>query len=96
MRNWRKYRSDKAQRKRSERAAHAARVRCERYHADLPVRQTRTVVITIRDSARPMSVIRATQHERMDGRWTRFYVEGFSGRPVSASGLGAMIGRITA
>jgi len=69
--NWRKW--NRNERKRSERASHAARVRWDRYHAGIeePPRESRIVQIQITDSHRPMQTIRlqAEQTERGWGRW---------------------------
>lgn len=56
--NWRKWNAEKG--KRSARAQHASEIRWARYHAALsaePVRASRVVEITIRDTHRPMRVI---------------------------------------
>jgi hypothetical protein len=72
MRNWRTW---KAKAKaRSDLARRAAEARWAAYHeaqADDPIRQTRVVEMTIKDSHRPMRVIRmeAEQTERGWSRW---------------------------
>jgi len=58
------------------------------------VREERVVRITIEDSMRPREVIVARQVEDDVGRFGRFRVDGFCGRPVGWSGLGALVGRL--
>lgn len=54
-------------------------------------RETRVIEITIRDSHRPMTIIRARQEEGIDGQWGRLRIEGCEGRPVGRNGLGKRI-----
>ena len=89
MRNWRKWEENQA--KRSKRASYAAQCRWQQYHADLPPRATRRIEIEMRDSHRPMQVIRAEQCEGNDGRWTRWRIDGCQCRPVASSGLARLI-----
>jgi len=74
MRNWKTFRCGAAAR--SERARRAATARWAAYHlaqADAPLRQTRVVEMTIRDSHRPMRVIRMAA-EQTDRGWSRWLV----------------------
>jgi hypothetical protein len=91
--NWRKWHEGKA--KRSAKARRAAEARWERHHAALaaePVRVPRVAEITIRDSCRPMMVVRL---ERQGTRWKIFQQgEQVGTRPVAASGLGMMLAKV--
>lgn len=89
MRNWAQF-WDKAQ-QRSKRAEYAARCRWDRYHASAPMRDSRVIEITIRDSHRPRTIIRAQQDQLDDGRWSRLRIDGSQGRPVSRHGLAQRI-----
>jgi hypothetical protein len=73
MRNWKKYRD--ARKARSEAASRAARARWDRVsaaRADEPVRQTRVVVLEVRDTHRMRATIRMEADETPRGwsRWT--------------------------
>ena len=89
MRNWRKWREGKE--KRSELARRAAETRWARVHAEAPLRERRVIEITIRDSHRMRTVIRAEQLQDEEGRWSRLRVEGSKGRPVGRHGLGLRV-----
>ena len=56
-----------------------------------PVREVRGIEITIRDSHRPMTVIRVRQHQGDEGEWGRLRVEGMRMRPVGRAGLGRLV-----
>lgn len=74
MRNWKKWRA--GTKARNESARRAAMARWDAYHQAVsaePLRATRTVEITIRDSHRPMHVIILKADERQNG-WSRFSV----------------------
>lgn len=74
MRNWRKWRSGNEQR--SERARKAANARwdaCRAANASEPIRRDRVVELTIRDTHRPMFIIRLQAHETPRG-WSRWQV----------------------
>lgn len=62
--------------------------------AGLPVRQTRVVEITIRDSHRPVTVLRLEQHECGENKWTRWH--GLGKRPLSASGIARVLAKYIA
>ena len=94
MRNWRKWEAGAA--RRSERARHAANARWETYHDAMPRRETRVVEITVRDSHRPLTRIRAEQFEDGDGRWSRWHVVGHAGRPRGKHGLGQLLAGVFA
>lgn len=55
------------------------------------IQETRVIEITIRDSHRPMTIIRAKQIEKDDGRWSRLRVDGSTGRPIGRCGLGMKV-----
>jgi hypothetical protein len=77
----------------SARGRKGAAVRWARAHADSgPVRVSRWVEITIRDSHRPMEVIRARRDVDDEGRWGRWRVDDYQGRPLGARGLGMLVG----
>jgi len=88
-RNWSKWRAGRH--KRSARARHAAEIRWQRHHAAQPTREIRRIAVTIRDSHRPMTVLRATQHDQGGGQWSRLRIQGSHGRPVSRHGLAMRI-----
>lgn len=92
MRNWKKWNA--GSKARSTRAQHAANCRWERYHADMPPRETRCIEITLCDSHRPMQIIRAQQCEGTDGRWSRWSIDGCRCRPVASSGLAKLLAEV--
>jgi hypothetical protein len=72
--NWRKWNAGKRQR--SDKARHAANTRWDRVRAARagePVRETRVVELTIRDSHRPMRIVRL-QAEELERSWSRWAV----------------------
>lgn len=89
--DWRKW--NKGKRARSERASKAARARWEKEHSGKQPepRETRHIEITIRDSHRPMTIIRAHQEQQDYGRWSRLRIEGSTSRPVSRNGMAKRI-----
>jgi len=87
MRNWKKWQAGQAER--SARASRAARARWDRVRAARahePCRETRVVLIEIRDSHRPRTSLRleAAVQERGWGRWAVFE----NGRRVSCRRFG--------
>jgi hypothetical protein len=74
---WRKWHNTRAQRiERAQRAAEARWARARAHDDDAPARETRTVEIAIRDSHRPMEIVRLTRDDVGDGRWSRWRVAG--------------------
>ena len=96
MASWtyRKRRRDKMLREMANKRAAKAR-KHEAETAGLPVRESRVIEITIRDSHRPMTVIRATQteHEGVGSRWR---IAEYSGRPVGKTGLARLLAQYVA
>jgi hypothetical protein len=87
MRNWAKWREAKARRSAAGRAG--ANARWAAYHAAQagePVRQSRVTEITVRDSHRPMEIVRIVREPR-DHSWGRGRVE-VNGKPVGRRALG--------
>ena len=60
-------------------------------HKNDAIRESRTVEITIRDSHRPMQIVKMRQDERGEGRWSRWTVEGLTCRPLGNTGIGKLI-----
>jgi hypothetical protein len=58
-------------------------------HSGEPLRETRTVEITIRDSLRPLTVILVRRHEGDDGRWGRW--RGIGKAPLGKHGLANLL-----
>lgn len=72
MRDWRKWRADSERRRHA--ARRAAQIRWDRHHAeqsDVVARATRSVELSIRDTHRPMRIIRMEAEEREHG-WGRW------------------------
>jgi hypothetical protein len=84
----------KRKRKRSNRGQHGADCRWRKYHEKLagePVRTDRVIEITIRDSHRPMTVIRLRREQNDEGRWGRW--RGIGKTALGPSGVGKLIGK---
>lgn len=87
MRDWAKWWEAKARRSAAGRAG--ATARWAAYHAakaDEPVRQSRVTEITIRDSHRPMEIVRIVRQPRAHS-WGRGRVT-VNGRPVGRRAFG--------
>ena len=72
MRNWSQWRAGaEARRERASRAAEARWAAVRAARVDEPVRETRVVELTIRDSHRPLRILQmsADESERGWGRW---------------------------
>jgi hypothetical protein len=91
---WGHWHNNAAQR--SERARRAAMARWSRAHddSDAPMRETRTIEVTLRDSHRPMETIRLSRDDVGDGRWSRWRVEGARIRPLGATGVARLLARL--
>jgi|GEM_PF-3658755 len=76
---------------RSRKGVEARRRKREMANTGLPLRQTRVVEITIRDSHRTMTVLRLEQHEGHEGKWTRWH--GLGKRPLGINGIAHVIGK---
>jgi len=88
MRNWRKWREQRTLR--SDRGRRAATARWDAVHADRaaePVRDSRVVEITIRDSTRPLRQIQM-QCEPTEHGWSRWAVTE-NGHPAGRRRFGA-------
>lgn len=82
----------KQKEKLSARGRLGASARWDRVHAaPVAVRESRVVEITIRDSHRPMELVRARREMDDVGIWGRWRVAGVAGRPVGPRGLGRLI-----
>jgi hypothetical protein len=97
MRNWQKWRENAAAR--SARATRAAEARWARYHAadDSPPRETRFVELTLRDSHRPMRIVRMEADETQRGEWGRWAVtedgQRIGRRRLGRSGIADLLSR---
>lgn len=60
-----------------------------RYASD-PIRKTRVVKIVIHDTHRPMTVVKMSC-EPLEGRWSRWSIQGISGRPKGKSGVAKLL-----
>ena len=91
--SWRYRRRRTPQQSREFSAAQSrrARKRWEVCRPDEPPRETRVIEITIRDSHRPMQIIRATQLQGDEGRGGRLRIDGIQARPVGRRGLGVIV-----
>ena len=91
--NWSEWHNTRDQRR--ERARLAAQARWALAHADMAlVRESRTVEIAIRDSHRPMDVVRLSREDLGNGRWSRWRVADAQLRPLGATGIGKLLARL--
>jgi ATPase subunit of ABC transporter with duplicated ATPase domains len=95
MRDWQKWRAGaKARSARASRAAIARWDAVRAARAGEPVRETRVTEITVRDSHRPMEIVRLQSEETRSG-WSRRRVShngvSLSIRPLGPSGIASLI-----
>ena len=84
----------KRKRTRSDRGQRGAEARWRKYHEKLagePVRRDRVAEITIRDSHRPMTVIRLSREDMGEGQWGRW--QGIGESALGPTGIGKIVGR---
>ncbi len=87
----------KKKEKQSERGRRGSEARWAKEHQDpAPVRTSIYVEVEVRYSARPTEIIRMRRDQMDNGRWSRFHIEGISGRPRGTRGVGLLIAKLIA